>query len=131
MDGALAYRSGRLIEENILGLHRFYHWDRFNTLTEGQEISLDERGLSRFGSVYWDAISTKSFDLMSDTEQREYLLEEIKRDARFSAYPSRMQVFFGANTIEDIKRFAEKSSRNRLKNHQFMRCFHHDFGRWI
>lgn len=89
-------------------MHRFYHIDRERQLTEGQVIELDDRGLSRFGSVYWDAISAKPFEELNDAEQREYLLEQIKKESNFSLYTSRMQAFFGANTIEDAKRFAEK-----------------------
>lgn len=71
-------------------------------------IHLDERGLSRFGAVYWDAITTKSFDQLNEAQQREALLEEIKREPRFNLYVSRMQAFFGANTLEDARRFYEK-----------------------
>lgn len=91
-----------------MGLHRFYHADRDLKLTEGQTIELDSRGLSRFGSVYWDAIQTLPFEKMSDAEQREYLLEHIKQEPIFAAYTSRMQTFFGANSIEEAKRFVEK-----------------------
>lgn len=89
-------------------MHRFYHIDRERQLTEGKVINLDDRGLSRFGSVYWDAISTKPFEALNDAEQRECLLEQIKQEPNFSLYASRMQAFFGANTLEDAKRFAEK-----------------------
>ena len=92
-----------------LGIHRFYHADRDLKLTEGQTIELDSRGLSRFGSVYWDAIQTVPFEKMSDPEQREYLLEHIKREPMFSAYTSRMQGFFGANSVGDATRFVEKA----------------------
>ncbi|MBK5512279.1 hypothetical protein [Pseudomonas sp. TH15] len=76
-------------------------------LIEGQSIELDSRGLSRFGSAYWDAIQTVPFEKMSDAEQREYLLETIKKEPAFSAYTSRMQAFFGANSIDDSRRFVE------------------------
>ena len=91
-----------------MGLHRFYHADRELKLTEGQTIELDSRGLSRFGSVYWDSIQTVPFEKMSDAEQREHLLESIKNEPTFAAYTSRMQAFFGANSIEESKRFVEK-----------------------
>jgi len=93
---------------NGLGVHRFFHIDRQKSLTEGQEITLDNRGLSRFGTVYWDAICTKGFDEMSHAEQREHLLENLRNEPRFSAYTSRMQAFFGVNTLDDARRFAEK-----------------------
>lgn len=63
-----------------MGLHRFYHVDRFTQLKEGDVLQLNERNLSRFGSIYWDAITTKSFDQMTDEEQREFLLEQIKQE---------------------------------------------------
>lgn len=90
-------------------MHRFYHADRYLNLTEDQTIELDGNGLTRFGAVYWEAISTKPFELLSESEQREWLLERERRDPKFAAYPSRMQVFFGANTIDDARRFVEKS----------------------
>jgi hypothetical protein len=91
---------------NGLGIHRFYHADRARTLTERQEIALDDRGLSRFGAAYWDAINSKRFEDMNDAEQREYLLEQIKSDPRFNAYTSRMKAIFGANSIEEARFFA-------------------------
>lgn len=89
-----------------MGVHLFYHVDRARTLAEGQEIVLDSRGLSRFGAVYWDAINRKPVEEMSDAEQREYLLEQIKQEDKFSLYTSRMQAIFGANSIEEARRFA-------------------------
>lgn len=88
--------------------HRFFHVDRYKLLVEGQEVRLDERGLSRFGAVYWDAISSKPFQSLNESEQREYLLETIRKEPRFGAYASRMRSFFGANTLEEAKRFAAK-----------------------
>ena len=90
-----------------MGIHRFYHADRWQGLTEGQTIELDSRGLSRFGLIYWDAIRTKSFDDMTIEERREYLLEEVRREQAFSSRPSRMQSLFGALSIEEAKRFAD------------------------
>ncbi|MDO9014739.1 MAG: hypothetical protein Q7U84_08195 [Polynucleobacter sp.] len=89
-------------------MHRFFHVDRHKQLQEGQEVALNERGLSHLGMVYWDAIQSKPFESMSDAEQREHLLEKIRQEPKFSAYTSRMHAFFGANTIEDAKRFADK-----------------------
>lgn len=88
-----------------MGLHRFYHVDRFTQLKEGDVLQLNERNLSRFGSIYWDAITTKSFDQMTDEEQREFLLEQIKQEPQYELYASRMQSFFGSNSLEDAKRF--------------------------
>jgi hypothetical protein len=90
-------------------MHRFYHADRYLNLVEGQTIELDSNGLTRFGAVYWEAISTKPFELLSEAEQREWLLERERQDPKFAAYPSRMQVFFAANTVDDARRFVEKS----------------------
>lgn len=90
-------------------MHRFYHADRYLNLTEGQTIDLDSNGLTRFGAIYWHAISTKPFEQLNGAEQREWLLERERHDPKFAAYPSRMQSFFGANTMEDARRFVEKS----------------------
>lgn len=92
-----------------MGLHRFYHLDREKLLTEGQVVALDEHGMSRFGSLYREAIFTKPFEQMSDAERRELMLENIRKEPKFSNYTtSRLQAFFGANSIEEIKRFAER-----------------------
>lgn len=82
--------------------------DRSGQLKEGQEVTLDGRGLSRFGACYWDAIQSKPFDAMTEAEQRESMLEAIKKEPMFQLYVSRMQAFFGANTIEEARRFAER-----------------------
>lgn len=91
-----------------LGVHRFFHIDRYQSLVEGQELTLNSRGLSQFGAIYWDALNSKAFDEMSNAEQRECLLESVRRESKFSGYTSRMQAFFGINTLEDARRFAEK-----------------------
>jgi hypothetical protein len=57
--------------------------------------------------VYWDAITSQPVEAMSEAEQRECLLESIRREPKFGAYTSRMKAFFGTNTIEDAKRFAQ------------------------
>lgn len=92
----------------VMGTHRFFHVDRYKQLAEGTVIQLDKRQLSLFGSIYWDAITKKSFTEMTDAEQREFLLERVKREPRFAEYVSRMQAFFGSNTLEEAKRFYEK-----------------------
>jgi len=91
-----------------MGTHQFFHVDRWKQLAEGQILQLNERGLSRFGSIYWDAIKQKPFNEMTDAEQRESILEQIKQEPMFNLYTSRMQAFFGANTLADAKRFYEK-----------------------
>lgn len=96
------------LDINELAAHRFFHVDRYKLLTEGQEVKLDERGLSRFGTVYWDSIRSKPFEALNDSEQREYLLEAVRNEPKFSAYVSRMRGFYGTNSIEEAKRFLEK-----------------------
>lgn len=91
-----------------MGLHRFYHADRNSTLVEGQIVELDSRGLSRFGAVYWDAIQTVPFEKMNEEEQREFQLEQLRNTPVFNGYTSRMQALFGANTIEEAKRFVDR-----------------------
>lgn len=91
-----------------MAAHRFFHVDRYRLLSEGQELQHDARGLSRFGAEYWDALCSKTFEDMNNSEQREYLLEAIRNEPKFGAYASRMRAFFGANTLDDAKRFAEK-----------------------
>lgn len=91
-----------------MATHRFFHVDRSKQLAEGMVVQLNERKLSRFGSIYWDAITKKSFAEMTGSEQREYLLDRVKQDPRFNSYVSRLQAFFGSNTLEDAKRFYEK-----------------------
>ncbi len=89
-----------------MGLHRFYHADRWQTLIEGQTVELDSRGLSRFGSVYWDAIHTKPFDNLNDAERREFFLEQTRSLPMFREQrPSRLQSMYGANSIDEVKRF--------------------------
>lgn len=90
-----------------MGIHRFYHADRELTLAEGQTIELNSQGLSRFGCIYWKTILTAPFDRMNNSEQREHILESIRREPEFSVYPSRMQAFFGANSIEEARRFID------------------------
>lgn len=91
-----------------MGLHRFYHADRELKLTEGQTIELDSRGLSRFGSVYWDAIQTVPLENMSDVETRELLLEQTRSLPVFKEHRiSRLQSLFGAISIEDARRFVD------------------------
>jgi hypothetical protein len=92
--------------EQLLYRHVFYHADRGASLKEGQEILLNENQLSYFGKAYWPAIQTKRFEDMNPMEQREFLLEQIKRESRYSLYASRMQAIFAANTIHEAIVFA-------------------------
>ena len=86
--------------------HIFYHADRDASLKEGQEIILDGSGLSKFGSVYWPVIQAMQVKDMNSAQQREYYLEYIKREPRYSLYSSRLQSIFGANTIDEAIVFA-------------------------
>jgi hypothetical protein len=86
--------------------HIFYHADRAATLKEGQELLLDENGLSYFGKVYWPAIQDKQFDEMNDAEQREFCLHQIHSRPEYSLYTSRLQSIFAASSIAEAIVFA-------------------------
>ena len=86
--------------------HVFYHADRYGSLKEKQEILLNDKNLSYFGDAYWNALQTKRVDEMNVSERREFLLEQIRREPRYSAYSSRMQSIFAANTIPEAILFA-------------------------
>jgi hypothetical protein len=81
--------------------------DRDKALSEGQELTLNGNGVSRFGFVYLDSLVEKPFEVLNEAEQREHLLDRMRID-HFPEHISRLQACFGAKTIEDIKRFAEK-----------------------
>jgi hypothetical protein len=84
----------------------FYHADRGGLLKEGQLIDLDENGLSYFGKVYWPVFERLTFEEMDSNQQREFLLESVKREARYTLYASRLQSIFAANTINEAIVFA-------------------------
>lgn len=88
-------------------MHKFYHADRYASLKENQLIELDERGLSRFGSEYWPIISQRDMSKMNEPQLREFLLEEIRKETQFSAYTSRLQSIFGANSLSEAIWFAQ------------------------
>jgi hypothetical protein len=98
-------RTGRLLR---LVAHRFFHVDRSSSLLEGQSIELDSHGLTRFGATYWHSITTKRPEEMDDAERREFILESIRQESKFSHYTSRLSGFFGANTLEDAERFVQQ-----------------------
>lgn len=87
-------------------MHRFFHADRSRSLKEGQAILLNEKNLSYFGAVYWDAITTKDQKNMTSAELREYHLENVRQEPKFSNYTSRMQSMFAANSIDEAIWFA-------------------------
>ncbi|ELE5025665.1 hypothetical protein RDG65_000924 [Vibrio fluvialis] len=87
-------------------MHKFYHADRSASLIEGQDIVLDSNNLSRFGTEYWHAINHLPVEEMTDAQLREFYLEKIRNEPIFSAYTSRMQSMFAANSIEEAAWFA-------------------------
>ncbi len=95
--------------------HVFYHADRDASLKEGQPITLDENNLSYFGKVYWPTFQTKPPGEMTRTQQREFYLEAIKSEFRYSNYASRLQSIFAANTVEEAIIFAKNITP--LPNH--------------
>jgi hypothetical protein len=85
---------------------RFFHADRARSLIEGQVIELNSNNLSAFGKAYWPAIFQKSFEKMSSAEQREYILDRVRSEnPQYQNYTSRLQSFFGANSMEEAIRF--------------------------
>ncbi len=87
--------------------HLFYHADRAASLKEFQEIMLDSNGLSYFGKAYWPIFISKNIEEMNSAQKREFYLEQIKNETRYSLYASRMQCIFGANSINEAIVFAE------------------------
>ncbi len=88
--------------------HRFYHADRAGLLKPGMTISFNAQGFSRFGQSYYQAHAQKKFEAMSDAEQREYLLESIRREDKFAGYESRLKCIFGSNSIAEAEAFANE-----------------------
>lgn len=86
--------------------HVFYHADRAASLQEGKEIELNENNLSYFGNTYWPFFKSTRVEDMSPEHQREFYLEEIKKEHKYSLYSSRLQSIFAANTIADAVIFA-------------------------
>ncbi|MBL7744508.1 MAG: hypothetical protein JNN00_13645 [Chitinophagaceae bacterium] len=96
-----------MLSEKINQRHVFYHADRAASLQEYQEIKLDTDGLSYFGKAYWSVIQSKNIEEMNSAQKREFYLEQIKNEPRYSLYASRMQCIFGANSINEAIIFAE------------------------
>ena len=86
--------------------HLFYHADRSASLSENQEIILGEDSLSNFGRIYWPTLKTKHVEEMDSNQQREFHLENIKNEPRYSLYASRLQSIFAANTLAEAIVFA-------------------------
>lgn len=86
--------------------HVFYHADRAASLKENQPIELDENKLSYFGRVYWPIFQTKKVEEMTSVQKREYYLDKVKKEPRYTLYSSRLQSIFAANTIAEAIIFA-------------------------
>lgn len=86
--------------------HVFYHADRSASLKEYQEIGLDENKLSYFGRVYWPIFQTKKVEEMNAVQKREYYLDKVKKEPRYTLHSSRLQSLFAANTIAEAIIFA-------------------------
>lgn len=97
----------RILSENVNKRHVFYHADRAASLQEYQEIILDTNGLSYFGKAYWPAFHSKNIEEMNSSQKREFYLEQIKRESKYSLYASRMQCIFGAISINEAVVFAK------------------------
>lgn len=96
-----------MTEDNRMDRFIFYHADRSASLKESQPLELDENGLSYFGRTYWPAFQTKTIEQLSDTQLREFYLEEIKKKPEYHLYASRLQSIFAANSIAEAIVFAE------------------------
>lgn len=92
--------------ENEPPLQVFYHADRLGSLKEHQDIVLKANGLSAFGSVYWPAFQSKHVHEMNNAERREFYLEEIRKEERYSLYASRLKSIFAANSLAEAIIFA-------------------------
>lgn len=85
--------------------HCFYHADRYQSLSVGQSIELDQHSLSRFGAQYHSIIDKNDPSAFNSQQTREFYLENI-RASRFQTRPSRLSVLFAALTIEDAVWYA-------------------------
>jgi len=85
-------------------MQTFFHADRYSSLTPGQELVTDERGLSAFGSVYWSQIQGEPEPGAEDAVIREYCAE---RAVHIVGFPwSRHCSIFAAESIEEAVAFA-------------------------
>jgi hypothetical protein len=84
----------------------FFHADRARTLTEGQSIELDNRGLSQMGRTYWSKFLGRDYASMSDAEKRESHLERVRTDFFHERRASRMTAICAALTFDDAVRHA-------------------------
>ena len=86
----------------------FYHADRSASLQENQPLVLDEYQLSRFGRTYWPAFEQKQPHEMTDTELREFRLEQVRTHPNYQLFASRLQSIFAANSIAEAIIFAQQ-----------------------
>jgi len=82
----------------------FYHADRNLSLTAGQELVVNERGLSPFGSVYWSHIQSEPPPGSDEAVIREYCAEQALHMVGFLW--SRHCCVFAAETIQEAVAFA-------------------------
>jgi hypothetical protein len=85
-------------------MHTFFHADRYSSLTAGQDLVVDERGLSAFGSVYWSQIQSEPPIGAEHAVVREFCAEKAIHIVGF--YWSRHCSLFAAETIEQAIEFA-------------------------
>lgn len=82
----------------------FYHADRFGTLSPGMALSVDDKGLSRFGTEYWNRMHSTPVEAMDGNLFREFCAEQACRQLNFPW--SRHACMFAAETIEQAIEFA-------------------------
>ncbi|MDQ0124683.1 hypothetical protein J2W17_003637 [Pseudomonas lini] len=85
-------------------MYKFFHADRKSSLTPAQELVVDERGLSAFGTVYWSLIQTEPPPDADPALIREYCAEKALGMVGFCW--SRHCSLFAAETIEQAIEFA-------------------------
>ncbi|WP_434626214.1 hypothetical protein J3P84_23600 [Pseudomonas sp. Z1-29] len=85
-------------------MRTFFHADRNSTLKTGEELLVDERGLSVFGSVYWSRIQSQPDIGAEDAVVREFCAENALNIVDFPW--SRNCSIFAAETVEQAIEFA-------------------------
>lgn len=85
-------------------MQTFFHADRYSSLMAGQELAVNERGLSAFGSVYWPQIQSEPPVDAERAVVREFCAEKAMHIIGF--YWSRHCSIFAAETIEQAIEFA-------------------------
>ncbi|MCP6691341.1 MULTISPECIES: hypothetical protein [Pseudomonas] len=85
-------------------MYTFFHADRNASLKPGQELDVDHRGLSIFGSVYWSQIQVVPPPGSDSAVIREYCAEKALDIVGFPW--SRHCSIFAAETVEQAIDFA-------------------------